>query len=196
MKSALRLLMAAVLLAGTGCGTHETEEALEEGAALGAYASFPLRGGTGTPEMHPDITVADPPPFQGEEIFPCVDCHDPDFMEVDTTRRELADPHDTMPEYAHAAHRMWCMDCHDAEDRDMLHLASGETLPFEEAPRLCGQCHSEEHRDWVVGVHGLVNGMWNGPRTIQPCASCHDAHAPAYGKIDLMPGPKKPEVTR
>ena len=196
MLSARSLSMVAVLLAGTSCGAREHEASLEQGAALGVYASFPLRHGSAFPEMDAAVTVAPPPPFVGEDIFPCIECHDPDFMEVDPTPRELGDPHDTMPEFTHAAHRLWCMDCHDAEDRDLLRLASGQTLPFEEAPQLCGQCHATQHRDWIVGVHGLVNGKWNGPRTMQPCASCHDAHAPQFGSIAPMPGPKKPEVTR
>jgi hypothetical protein len=190
-------LTAIALLIGAGCGGHEQQAAEDgHGAEIGVYASFPLRHGSGFPEPDPQATVADMPPFESEDIFPCVDCHDPDFMEVDPTPRELGEPHDVMPEFAHAPHRLWCLDCHDAEDRDMLKLASGATLPFEEAPQLCGQCHGEQHKDWIAGAHGLRTGYWNGEKTVQPCAACHDAHSPLFKPIAPMPGPKKPETTR
>lgn len=178
------------------CGSGERESALDQGSALGVYASFPMRRANGFPEFDPLATVLPPPPFQGEEIFPCVECHDPDFMESDPEVRALGDPHDVMPVFAHAEYRLWCFDCHDNEDRDLLKLASGETIPFEEAPRLCGQCHGEQHRDWVGGVHGLRTGAWNGAKDVHTCASCHDAHAPLSKPIEPMAGPLRPERNR
>ena len=44
----------------------------------------------------------------------------------------------------HDEEHRWCLDCHDADDRDLLHLASGERVPFDESYRLCGQCHGEK----------------------------------------------------
>jgi len=44
----------------------------------------------------------------------------------------------------HDEEHRWCLDCHDADDRDRLHLASGERISFDESYLLCGQCHGEK----------------------------------------------------
>ena len=66
----------------------------------------------------------------------------------------------------HDEEHRWCLDCHDATDRDWLHLASGERVGFDESYRLCGQCHGEKLRDWKAGVHGRRTGEWNGRKTL------------------------------
>src|SRR5512139_1696319 len=77
-----------------------------------------------------------PPPFT-DGIFPCSNCHAQ--MTVNRTRRELTDMHTDIVLKHDQEHR-WCLDCHDANDRDKLHLASGELVPFDESYRVCGQC--------------------------------------------------------
>ena len=79
----------------------------------------------------------------------------------------------------HDEEHRWCLDCHDATNRDWLHLASGERVPFEESYRLCGQCHGEKLRDWRAGVHGRRTGEWNGHKRYLLCAHCHNPHAAA-----------------
>jgi len=70
-----------------------------------------------------------PPPFS-EGIFPCSNCHA--AMPVDRNRRELTAMHTDIVLKHDEAHR-WCLDCHDATNRDFLHLASGERVPFDES---------------------------------------------------------------
>ena len=77
-------------------------------------------------------------------------------MATNKTRRQLVDAHDDIVLRHDEEHR-WCLDCHDAANRDRLHLASGELVPFEESYRLCGQCHGEKYRDWRAGLHGSEN---------------------------------------
>jgi len=161
-------------------------------------SAFPDRHPEEFPTMSSSATLREAPPMVGEDIFPCSECHDPDFMDTDPERRELEDPHDLLAPLAHGNDRLWCLDCHDADNRDLLHLASGETLPFAEAPRLCGQCHGEKYRDWIGGAHGKRTGSWDdsAPKEVWVCANCHNAHTPQFGTIEPMPAPQRPELNR
>ena len=74
-----------------------------------------------------------------------------------------------------------CGSCH-AEDRSMLRLADGETIPFAEAMALCSQCHGPQRRDYEHGAHGGMTGHWDlkaGGRERAMCLDCHAAHSPA-----------------
>ena len=135
-----------------------------------------------------------PPPPLSEGVFPCSDCHDPDMLPSNPVRRELRVAHQDI-ELRHDEQHRWCLDCHDAEDRDQLHLASGELVPFEESYRLCGQCHGDKYRDWRAGVHGRRTGRWDGQKTYMLCVHCHDSHQPAFAPIEPLPPPLRPVRT-
>jgi hypothetical protein len=135
---------------------------------------------------------ARPPPFS-EGIFPCMECHKD---QKDRTRRELGFHDEQQSIFDHDAEHRWCLDCHDLENRDRLRLASGETIPFTESYRLCGQCHGDKFRDWRAGVHGKRVGNWDGAKTYLLCASCHNPHSPGFkgvkeivvdGKVTVAP---------
>jgi hypothetical protein len=79
-----------------------------------------------------------PPPPLSEGVFPCSDCHDPELLPPKPERRLLRVAHQEI-ELRHDEEHRWCLDCHDAEQRDQLRLASGTLVPFEESYRLCGQ---------------------------------------------------------
>lgn len=136
-------------------------------------------------EERPEVP---PPPFS-EGIYPCTGCHTPG--EVDRTRRELTAMHDDI-QLKHDEQHRWCLDCHDAENRDWLHLASGERVSFEESYRLCGQCHGEKLRDWKAGVHGRRTGNWNGHKRYLLCANCHNPHQPRFAPLVPKPAPLPP----
>jgi hypothetical protein len=129
-----------------------------------------------------------PPPFT-EGIFPCSDCHAQ--LTVNRTRRELTEMHTDIVLKHDETHR-WCLDCHDANNRDKLHLASGELVPFDQSYRLCGQCHGEKYRDWRAGVHGRRVGQWNGHKSYLLCAHCHNPHQPRFQPIAPKPAPQVP----
>jgi len=129
-----------------------------------------------------------PPPFS-PGIFPCSNCHG--MMPVDRTRRELTGFH-TEIQLKHDEENRWCLDCHDADNRDQLHLAGGDPVPFEESYRLCGQCHGEKYRDWREGIHGRRSGDWNGHKTYLLCAHCHNPHQPHFQPIQPEPAPVPP----
>jgi hypothetical protein len=116
-------------------------------------------------------------------------CHED--LEVNLERRELEEFHDDIV-LKHDEENRWCMDCHDANNRDMLHSASGELISFEESYKLCGQCHGPKLRDWKAGIHGRRTGNWNGRKEYLLCAHCHDPHSPEYKKMKPEPPPQKP----
>jgi hypothetical protein len=134
-----------------------------------------------------DIQV--PPPPLSEDYYPCSMCHED--LEVNLQRRELEEFHDDIV-LKHDEENRWCMDCHDANNRDMLHTASGELISFEESYKLCGQCHGPKLRDWREGIHGRRTGQWNGQKEYLLCAHCHDPHSPRYKKMKPEPPPLKP----
>ena len=97
-----------------------------------------------------EMSVASPPFSDG--IFPCSECHKD--LKPNPTRRKLVDMHDDIDAmFNHDSENRWCLDCHDAQSRDSLKLASGKLLDFKESYKLCGQCHGDKYRDWKVGVH-------------------------------------------
>lgn len=139
-------------------------------------------------------TFAVPPPPISDDYWPCSQCHD-DPADVNRTRRELKDEHENIVLQHDAEHR-WCLDCHDADNRDVLHLASGATVTFDESYKLCGQCHGTQYRDWKIGVHGKRTGMWDGEKQYLLCAHCHNPHSPHFKPLKPMPPPIRPEQVR
>jgi hypothetical protein len=129
-----------------------------------------------------------PPPFS-EGIYPCSNCHA--GMIPNRNRRELTAMHTDIVLKHDETHR-WCLDCHDADNRDVLHLASGERVPFDESYRVCGQCHGEKYRDWRAGVHGRRTGNWNGAKTYLLCAHCHNPHQPRFHALAPKLAPLPP----
>ena len=151
-------------------------------------APGPVQGG---PDDAPLRVQVPPPPFS-EGIFPCTDCHNEKDLPTNPVRRTLVDAHDDIVLKHDAEHR-WCLDCHDRANRDQLHLASGELVPFAESYRLCGQCHGEKYRDWRVGVHGRRVGQWNGQKEYLLCVHCHNPHEPRFKPLKPKAPPQRPK---
>jgi hypothetical protein len=162
-------------------GAHQpAEQATSTGAARATPTSIPAL-----------LKVEVPPPPFSEGVFPCTDCHDNKDLKPNRTRRVLKDAHDDIILKHDEEHR-WCLDCHDADNRDRLHLASGQPVSFEESYQLCGQCHGEKYRDWRAGVHGRRSGKWNGEKTYLLCVHCHSPHQPRFKPIAPKPAPNRP----
>jgi hypothetical protein len=131
-----------------------------------------------------------PPPFS-EGIFPCSECHED--MDVNPERRELEDEHTEISEiFNHASEQRWCLDCHNPDNRDVLRLANGDLVSFEESYNLCGQCHGTIFRDWKAGIHGKRTGEWNGRKQYRLCVHCHNPHNPRFKPLKPMPPPDNP----
>jgi len=156
------------------------------------------------------LVQAKSPPFS-EGIYPCKECHD---GPGNKTRRALEFHDDIQAMFDHDAEHRWCLDCHDNADRDVLHLSSGDPVPFTESYRLCGQCHGDKYRDWRAGVHGKRIGHWDGEKTYFLCVNCHNPHSPRFkgvmeidvagqktttptpSEIKPEPRPRRPEEMR
>ena len=169
----------ALIVAGA-CGRHE-------GAVLLLWAE-----GQPAPAPEGQGFQVPPPPFTAG-VFPCTDCHDPEIP-VNTQRREMKTAH-TEIRLEHDAEHRWCLDCHSAENRDKLQLASGDLVDFTESYKLCGQCHGDKYRDWRAGVHGRRTGRWDGEKTYLLCVHCHNSHAPRFQPIEPEPPPTPPRRT-
>ncbi|MCF6170836.1 MAG: hypothetical protein L3J66_07670 [Bacteroidales bacterium] len=166
-----------VLLLLYGCNSNATHESdfMSPNIARGGYT------------QQGDMAIA-APPFNEEGIFPCSDCHAEEV--TNPQRRKLVDMHEDISEmFDHDSENRWCLDCHNADDRDYLRLASGKLLSFKESQKLCGQCHGDKYRDWKVGVHGKRTGDWNGKKQYLLCVHCHNPHSPHFKPIKPMPPP-------
>ena len=185
-KYAVMALLLCVFAADTA--VEAVAESAKEGAIWRTGEGSAGSAKTGIPEF-----FAPPPPFS-EGIFPCSDCHAD--MEVNPTRRELTDFHEDIKIINHNEEERWCLDCHNPDDRDVLRLASGRLVSFEESYYLCGQCHGTIFRDWQAGVHGRRTGEWNGKKTYRLCVHCHNPHEPRFKPIAPKPPPDKPRDIR
>lgn len=126
-------------------------------------------------------------------ITPCRACHGPekDFP-VNFKRREDLLVHRNV-KLNHGGIRVWCLDCHNPDDRNyLLPLSDGKLIGFEQSYLLCGKCHGTKFRDWRNGIHGRRTGNWNGEKSYYLCVSCHDPHSPRFKPIEPMPPPHKP----
>jgi hypothetical protein len=146
-------------------------------AAFRASRSLP-------PEPEPVLIAADEP---DSDYYPCSDCHEDE--PTDRMVRTLEYEHEDL-ELAHGD--LWCLHCHEADDRDVLHLADEKTVDYGESWRLCTQCHGEKLADWRAGVHGKREGHWWGPKQYRTCVSCHRPHTPAFAPLEPEPPPLPP----
>jgi hypothetical protein len=125
----------------------------------------------------------------------CIDCH---TKEQVATECKTCHEEDPPPRHGivlhHAEDQRGCLDCHDEENRDVLHLVNGTKVPFTESYRLCGQCHGPKFRDWKAGLHGKRTGRWDGRRDYYLCVHCHrNPHAPRFPAMTPDPPPIRPE---
>lgn len=108
-------------------------------------------------------------------FYPCSQCHK--AIPTNPTPRKLEAPHPAA--LSHGKGRMWCLDCHQSDDRDSLRSLRGQKVDFNDAHLVCGQCHSNRHKDWYFGAHGKRAVNWKGERAIFNCTHCHDPHDPS-----------------
>ncbi len=116
----------------------------------------------------------------------CSRCHDK--MDPNPTIRELEDaPH--VDGISHGNGHIWCLVCHDEQERESLRTLLGEKLAFTQAYVVCGSCHANREKDWYFGGHGKRLSNWQGERVIYNCTYCHDPHEPAIEPREPKPPP-------
>jgi hypothetical protein len=131
----------------------------------------------------PDIEVV----ARKDDLFfyPCTQCHS--FLEPSADIRELAAPHDI--NFDHGRGRIWCLSCHNLDNRDTLRTLLDEPVDFDAAHLVCGGCHANRHKDWYFGAHGKRVVNWQGERTVYNCTHCHDPHSPEIKPRAPKPSP-------
>ncbi|MDH3336244.1 MAG: cytochrome C [Gammaproteobacteria bacterium] len=118
-------------------------------------------------------------------FYPCAQCHE--TMEPNPEIRTLNTMHDA--EIEHGRGRIWCLSCHNLENRNYLNTLLNELVDFDEAHLVCGGCHANRHKDWYFGAHGKRVASWQGDRTLYNCTHCHNAHSPAIQPRAPKPAP-------
>lgn len=119
-------------------------------------------------------------------FYPCSQCHE--YWKTNPEPRALAPVHDVGLQ--HGQGRLWCLVCHDPEDRDQLHTVRDGKVDFNESWRVCGQCHSSRQKDWYFGAHGKRVYDWQGEPERYNCTHCHNPHRPPV--MQRKPQPKPP----
>ncbi len=184
------LLLLALGLIGLGPGTSSIwAQSRDIGTALEADTLDEARKNKLESEREFPVPLTPLP----KTITPCRACHGPekDFP-VNFKRREDLLVHKNV-KLNHGGVRVWCLDCHNPDDRNYLvPLSDGKPIDFDHSYLLCGKCHGTKFRDWRVGIHGRRTGKWNGEKTYYRCVSCHDPHSPRFKPIEPMPPPRKP----
>jgi len=140
------------------------------------------------PDAEPELL---PSPAMNDEYLPCSDCHE--GQETNRTPREFTDDHEGRT-VVHGD--LWCLHCHDVDNRDFLHLTTGQLVGFDESWKLCTQCHGQKLADWRAGVHGKRTGHWRGEKQYRPCVTCHNPHKPRFQSLEPKPAPRRPEQIR
>lgn len=146
------------------------------------------------------------PALEENEMYPCSECHDGE-EEVNMEVRDLEEEHESIV-LAHGDEKFWCLNCHNAEDRDKLKGINGEEIGFNEVHLLCGQCHYQHEKDFLLGAHGKtverIPSTDTSPpmRVVQLCTACHSPHDPVLKPREgcCMPmaraGLTRPELDR
>lgn len=131
-------------------------------------------------------------------MYSCYSCHEPGLepeVIVDADGIVQYEEHTWDFELRHGANRRneYCYTCHNQNNLEELVTPQGHVLSIFDSNPLCGGCHGTTYRDWESGLHGRVSGFWNaeaGPAKKEDCASCHNAHSPAFPSIPPWPAPQ------
>jgi len=96
----------------------------------------------------------------------------------------------------HGKGAIWCLDCHNVNQRNKLIDNFGNPISFNEPQKLCGKCHGPIYRDWRDGIHGKRIGEWasTGQKRWFVCTECHNPHdvqqgVRGSGFVQLAPEP-------
>ena len=152
-------------------------------SALFLGGMFFLHSTSGAEEGVPKLIITKP---RTSENYPCSKCHK--YLSVNKTKRKLTASHSNIT-LKHAEEDRWCLDCHEG---DKLKLPSGQLIDYDKPHILCKQCHGTVYKDWKVGIHGRLTGMWDGEKVYRLCTTCHDPHQPRFKQIQPEQPPMKP----
>lgn len=118
-------------------------------------------------------------------FYPCSQCHE--HWQTNEEPRALAPVHEVS--LKHGDGRLWCLVCHDPKDRDSLRTVREGKVDFNDAWKVCGQCHSNRQKDWYYGAHGKRVYDWQGEPVRYNCTHCHNPHRPPFMQRKPQPIP-------
>ncbi len=115
-----------------------------------------------------------PPPLVYQGLFPCQACHRKDIRGVSSEldKRSFLGKYlrapDPRPRILVRMHRninlahadwMWCLNCHNIDERNYLRLISGDAISFEQSYRI-GSADSATDRSTTTGNWVFTAGEW------------------------------------
>lgn len=175
------LFLAIVPALCAGCGaesrTEHGEPLYSRDLSGGLHNTAPPRGETRELAL-----------LRDGDAFSCSICHD-GFSE-DSGSAPLEGEHQDI-RFDHGLN-VRCLNCHNAENSDTFVDHDGSEIPGSEPTRLCAKCHGPHYREWILGVHGRINGYWDerfGEQRRLDCIQCHNPHAPAFAPMRPVPPP-------
>ncbi|MCP3678006.1 MAG: hypothetical protein GY721_10580 [Deltaproteobacteria bacterium] len=145
---------------------------------------------------HEEAVIKERTP-QLKYYMPCTVCHNGVTVPYpkDKNPRQITMHLDIVGEDSmdlkHGRLAIWCLDCHNATNRDTLISHRGEEISFNQPMRLCGKCHGQIYSDWRDGIHGKRIGNWTkgGKKRWWVCTECHNPHSVQLRRFQ----PIKPE---
>ncbi len=181
---AYRLAVAAALaVSAVSCSVHETfapGSAMQKRvtADVNSYNVTPVRGDRRPLRLHRD-----------GDAFECTVCHDsfPDDIGLKALEGEHKDI-----VFDHGLN-LRCLNCHHPKNSMAYVYHDGSEIPDDQPTRLCAKCHGPHYREWMLGIHGRINGYWTaklGEQEKLDCIQCHDPHRP---RIHAM-APEPPTI--
>ncbi|MFT7632687.1 MAG: hypothetical protein ACI87E_003741 [Mariniblastus sp.] len=143
------------------------------------------------PAGPPRVATGQTDPHGNQVTVACSTCHT--VRKPDFTNKVPDDLKEFHGELGFSHGTVSCLSCHNSNDYDALKLADGARVEFSNVMTLCAQCHGQQKRDYMHGVHGGLNGFWDlsrGPQTKNNCVDCHHPHAPQFPKMQPTFKPK------
>lgn len=133
----------------------------------------------------------------------CALCHNGKMVPYpkDKKPRLIAMHQDIVKDSLHLMHgraAIWCLDCHNATNRNRLIDHQGKEISFNQPQRLCGKCHGEAYIDWRAGIHGKRIGSWTkgGKRRWWVCTECHNPHTVQANRFNQLKPETPPPLPR
>lgn len=133
----------------------------------------------------------------------CALCHDGKTVPVPKDNKPRAlNMHQDIVEDAlqlqHGRGTLWCLDCHNATDRNTLHDRKGDKISFNQPQKLCGSCHGQIYANWRMGIHGKRIGSWQtgAKKRWWVCTECHNPHTVQTHRFDPIRPEAPPELPR
>ena len=147
--------------------------------------------------------VVKPRTKQLKWFMPCTNCHNGEMVPYPKDKKpRLITMHTDIVENSmslqHGRGAIWCLDCHNARNRDKLINHKGEEISFNQPQRLCGKCHGQIYGDWRLGIHGKRIGMWNkgAKKRWWVCTECHNPHMVQVKRFEPVKPEPKPHYPR